>query len=152
VSAVCRCRLTSSSAGRGIAADHHRGRGASNALAPGTTIPGFILITALAAVPRRCEKRAVRNDRRWMGKLLQEEGGVRRSRVGDGAASRRLLLRTTEFKSARHFAAFLGLTPKQCSTGGRQRLGRGAGGSIWAKGRLFPLVLGSPRGFQGRVG
>ena len=64
----------------------------------------------------------------------------------------------TEFKSARHFAAFLGLTPKQCSTGGRQRLGRiskqgdvyirrllvlggtslvryarGAGGSVWAK-------------------
>ena len=64
----------------------------------------------------------------------------------------------TEFKSARHFAAFLGLTPKQYSTGGRQRLGRiskqgdvyirrllvlggtslvryarGAGGSVWAK-------------------
>ena len=64
----------------------------------------------------------------------------------------------TEFKSARHFAAFLGLTPKQCSTGGLRRLGRiskqgdvyirrllilggtslvryarGAGGSIWAK-------------------
>lgn len=64
----------------------------------------------------------------------------------------------TEFKSARHFAAFLGLTPKQYSTGGRQRLGRiskqgdvyirrllvlggtclvryarGAGGSLWAK-------------------
>jgi len=69
----------------------------------------------------------------------------------------------TEFKSARHFAAFLGLTPKQCSTGGRQRLGRiskqgdvyirrllvlggtslvryarGAGGSIWAKQLLAP--------------
>ena len=28
------------------------------------------------------------------------------------------------YKSARHFAAFLGLTPKQHSTGGRQRLGR----------------------------
>ena len=28
------------------------------------------------------------------------------------------------FKSARHFAAFLGLTPKQHSTGGKQRLGR----------------------------
>jgi transposase len=64
----------------------------------------------------------------------------------------------SEFKSARHFAAFLGLTPKQYSTGGRQRLGRiskqgdvyirrllvlggtslvrsarGAGGSVWAK-------------------
>ena len=64
----------------------------------------------------------------------------------------------TEFKSARHFAAFLGLTPKQHSTGGRQRLGRiskqgdgyirrllilggtalvryarGAGGTVWAK-------------------
>ena len=64
----------------------------------------------------------------------------------------------TEFKSARHFAAFLGLTPKEHSTGGRQRLGRiskqgdayirrllilggtslvryarGAGGSTWAK-------------------
>src|SRR5262249_13914633 len=64
----------------------------------------------------------------------------------------------TEFKSARHFAAFLGLTPRQCSTGGRQRLGRiskqgdvyirrllilggtslvryarGPGGSVWAK-------------------
>ena len=63
----------------------------------------------------------------------------------------------TEFKSARHFA-FLGLTPKQRSTGGRQRLGRiskqgdvyirrllvlggtclvryarGSGGSAWAK-------------------
>jgi len=63
-----------------------------------------------------------------------------------------------EFKSARHFAAFLGLTPKEHSTGGRQRLGRiskqgdvyirrllilgatslvryarGAGGSAWAK-------------------
>jgi transposase len=64
----------------------------------------------------------------------------------------------TEFKSARHFAAFLGLTPKQRSTGGRQRLGRiskqgdvyirrllvlggtslvryarDAGGSVWAR-------------------
>ena len=64
----------------------------------------------------------------------------------------------TEFKSARHFAAFLGLTPKEHSTGGRRRLGRiskqgdayirrllilggtslvryarGAGGSVWAK-------------------
>jgi transposase len=28
------------------------------------------------------------------------------------------------FKSARHFAAFLGLTPKEHSTGGKQRLGR----------------------------
>jgi transposase len=63
-----------------------------------------------------------------------------------------------EFKSARHFAAFLGLTPKEHSTGGRHRLGRiskqgdayirrllilsgtslvryarGPGGSAWAK-------------------
>jgi len=63
-----------------------------------------------------------------------------------------------EFKSARHFAAFLGLTPKEHSTGGRHRLGRiskqgdvyirrllilggtslvryarGAGGSAWAR-------------------
>jgi transposase len=63
-----------------------------------------------------------------------------------------------QFKSARHFAAFLGLTPKEHSTGGRHRLGRiskqgdayirrllvlggtslvryarGAGGSAWAK-------------------
>ena len=29
-----------------------------------------------------------------------------------------------QFKSARHFAAFLGLTPKEHSTGGRHRLGR----------------------------
>jgi transposase len=34
------------------------------------------------------------------------------------------LANATEFKSARHFAAFLGLTPKERSTGGRQRLGR----------------------------
>src|SRR5262245_63385739 len=34
-------------------------------------------------------------------------------------------IKTTELKSARHFAAFLGLTPKECSTGGRQRLGLG---------------------------
>lgn len=64
----------------------------------------------------------------------------------------------SEFKSARSFAAFLGLTPKEHSTGGKQRLGRiskqgdayirrllilggtalvryarGAGGSTWAK-------------------
>ena len=63
-----------------------------------------------------------------------------------------------QFKSARHFAAFLGLTPKEHSTGGRHRLrriskqgdayirrllvlggtslvryARGAGGSAWAK-------------------
>ena len=69
-----------------------------------------------------------------------------------------MVANATEFKSARHFAAFLGLTPKQCSTGGRQRRGRiskqgdvyirrllvpggtslvryarGAGGSVWAK-------------------
>jgi transposase len=30
----------------------------------------------------------------------------------------------TQFKSGRHFAAWLGLTPKQRSTGGKQRLGR----------------------------
>jgi transposase len=30
----------------------------------------------------------------------------------------------SEFRSARHFAAFLGLTPKEHSTGGRHRLGR----------------------------
>lgn len=30
----------------------------------------------------------------------------------------------SQFKSARHFAAWLGLTPKERSTGGRQRLGR----------------------------
>ena len=29
----------------------------------------------------------------------------------------------SQFKSARHFAAWLGLTPKERSTGGRQRLG-----------------------------
>lgn len=28
-----------------------------------------------------------------------------------------------QFKSARHFAAWLGLVPRQCSTAGRQRLG-----------------------------
>ena len=29
----------------------------------------------------------------------------------------------TQFKSARHFAAWVGLVPRQCSTAGRQRLG-----------------------------
>jgi transposase len=45
-----------------------------------------------------------------------------------------------EFKSARHFAAFLGLTPKEHSTGGRQRLGKiSKAGDVYLR-RL--LVLG----------
>src|SRR5215831_9115002 len=48
----------------------------------------------------------------------------------------------TEFKSARHFAAFLGLTPKQCSTGGWQRLGR-----IWRC--LHPPTFDTRRNLPG---
>lgn len=46
----------------------------------------------------------------------------------------------TEFKSARHFAAFLGLTPKQYSTGGRQRLGR-----ISKQGDVYIRLPSGPR-------
>jgi transposase len=35
-----------------------------------------------------------------------------------------LRVEARQFKSARHFAAWLGLVPRQCSTAGRQRLGR----------------------------
>jgi transposase len=40
-----------------------------------------------------------------------------------GALSFALRVDATQFKSARHFAAWLGLVPRQCSTAGRQRLG-----------------------------
>lgn len=44
------------------------------------------------------------------------------------------------FRSARHFASFLGLTPKERSTGGRQRLGRSSKqGDVYLR-RL--LILG----------
>ena len=40
-----------------------------------------------------------------------------------GALNLALRVDATQFKSARHFAAWLGLVPRQCSTAGRQRLG-----------------------------
>jgi transposase len=39
------------------------------------------------------------------------------------ALSLTLRVDAQQFKSARHFAAWLGLVPRECSTGGRQRLG-----------------------------
>ncbi len=41
-----------------------------------------------------------------------------------GALSLALSVDPTRFKSGRHFAAWLGLTPQERSTGGRQRIGR----------------------------
>ena len=40
-----------------------------------------------------------------------------------GALNLALRVDATQFKSARHFAAWVGLVPRQCSTAGRQRLG-----------------------------
>jgi transposase len=40
-----------------------------------------------------------------------------------GALNLALRVDAKQFKSARHFAAWLGLVPRQCSTAGRQRLG-----------------------------
>ena len=40
-----------------------------------------------------------------------------------GALNLALRVDATQFKSARHFAAWLGLLPRECSTAGRQRLG-----------------------------
>jgi transposase len=40
-----------------------------------------------------------------------------------GALSFALRVDARQFKSARHFAAWLGLVPRECSTAGRQRLG-----------------------------
>jgi transposase len=41
-----------------------------------------------------------------------------------GAITMVLTVEATNFASARHFAAWLGLTPKEHSTGGKQRLGK----------------------------
>ena len=40
-----------------------------------------------------------------------------------GALNLSLRVDATQFKSGRHFAAWLGLVPRECSTGGKQRLG-----------------------------
>ena len=40
-----------------------------------------------------------------------------------GALNLALRVDPTQFKSARHFAAWLGLVPRECSTAGKQRLG-----------------------------
>lgn len=41
-----------------------------------------------------------------------------------GALSFALTVDPSQFRSGRHFAAWLGLTPRECSTGGKQRMGR----------------------------
>jgi len=58
-----------------------------------------------------------------------------------GAITMALTVEPANFASARHFAAWLGLTPKEHSTGGKQHLGKisKAGnekGSCWAPGWL----------------
>jgi transposase len=48
---------------------------------------------------------------------------TRRRGVPSAEALLRLALGYGQFKSARHFAAWIGLTPRQNSSGGKQRLG-----------------------------
>jgi len=54
-----------------------------------------------------------------VSQLLAEVPGIGPS----GALSLALTIDPGRFQSGRHFAAWLGLTPKEHSTGGRQRLG-----------------------------
>src|SRR5215467_4811397 len=113
-----------------------------------------------SAISRNGSSRS--NKRSEPGTAAMKPAGVSPPSLGSAVLPPSAIVATvanaTEFKSARHFAAFLGLTPKQCSTGGRQRLGRiskqgdvyirrllvlggtslvryarGAGGSVWAK-------------------
>jgi transposase len=55
-----------------------------------------------------------------------------------GALNLALRVDPTQFKSARHLAAWLGLVPRQCSTAGRQRL---AGISRAGDARLRQLLV-----------
>jgi transposase len=55
-----------------------------------------------------------------MGQLLAEVPGI----GPIGAMTAVLTVEPANFASARHFAAWLGLTPKEHSTGGKQRMGR----------------------------
>ena len=56
----------------------------------------------------------------YQDRNLAREDGVVLSQVPYNLALR---VDATQFKSARHFAAWLGLVPRQCSTAGKQRLG-----------------------------
>jgi transposase len=65
-----------------------------------------------------------------------------------GALSWALPVEAAQFASARHFAAWLGLVPRECSTAGKQRLG---GISRAGDERLRQLlVLGATAVIQGR--
>ena len=97
-----------------------------------------------AAVTQRCRQQPSRRSRSSVGKPSASRCGCGRStprccdstratRSAGGSlrfrgwtiAALNLALRVdaAQFKSARHFAAWLGLVPRQCSTAGRQRLG-----------------------------
>ena len=64
-------------------------------------------------------KLAVQHKANPLSQLLAEVPGVGLI----GALTLALTVNATQFKSGRHFAAWVGLTPKDRSTGGRQRLG-----------------------------
>jgi transposase len=75
----------------------------------------------------RIEARLAEADKRLMAQLMADTDGRRLAAVpGIGpmiALSFALRVDATQFKSARHFAAWLGLVPREHSTGGKQRLG-----------------------------
>jgi transposase len=122
-----------------------------------------IAMTAVADQPCDLQKRIKEVERAILTWHKNNEASRRLATIpGVGTITASAIVATvanpTEFKSARHFAAFLGLTPKEHSTGGRQKLGhiskqgdvyirrllvlggtslvryaRGPGGSDWAK-------------------
>ncbi len=68
--------------------------------------------SSINAWPRKHKANPV--SQRWLA--IPGVGPLTRAHPGDAR-------RPSQFKSGRHFAAWLGLTPKQHSTGGKQRLG-----------------------------
>ena len=65
----------------------------------------------------RLDERILEYDRH-LSKLAQEDDRARQLMALDGVGE------TTEFKSSRQFAAWIGLVPGQYSSGGKARLGR----------------------------
>jgi transposase len=75
----------------------------------------------------RIEARLAEADKRLMAQLKVDAGARRLAEIpGAGpmiALSFALRVDATQFASGRHFAAWLGLVPRENSTGGKQRLG-----------------------------
>lgn len=90
-------------------------------------VPAAEALRLLGAELDRLEARLAEIDAKLLAQHRADGASRRLSEIPGigpiGALNLARRIDATQFRSGRHFAAWLGLVPRQCSTGGKQRLG-----------------------------